>query len=298
MKTRMPAGLSLGIGIFCISLFPILVKWTDASGTILAFYRMFFAFICLIPIAILTKNYRLPNKNSLIFVILSGILFALDIAIWNASIKLSNPTQSTVIGNLAPLWIGVILFLFTQNKPRKEFWLGALFALFGLLIFIGKEVLLNMSFDKGFILALISSLLYALYMLASKKALQHTNIIQFMTYNMLVASLSLIIIILFLKVPLIAYPKNTWGIFIINALVCQLLGWISINHAIQKLPAQRVSLSLLSQIIVTGFMAYVFLNETINNRMLLGALIIIFGIAYTFMPERNKNYRKIKKHRL
>lgn len=298
MKKSIPASLSLGIGIFCISLFPILVKWTEASGTILAFYRMFFAFICLIPIAIFTKNYHFPNKTALSFIIISGILFALDIAIWNASIKLSNPTQSTVIGNLAPLWIGLLLFLFAKNKPRKEFWIGALFALFGLFIFIGKDMFLNMSFDKGFILALISSILYALYMLASKKALEHSSIIQFMTYNMLVASISLFLIIAFLKVPLISYPISTWSIFIINALICQLLGWISINHAIQKLPAQRVSLSLLSQIIVTGFMAYIFLNDTINSRMLLGGLIIIFGIAYTFMPERNKNYRKIKKHRL
>lgn len=247
---------------------------------------MFFAFICLIPIALWTKNHRFPNKKALPFVLGSGILFALDISIWNESIKLSNPTQSTVIGNLAPIWIGIALFLFFANKPRKEFWIGTLIAMLGLFIFMDSEMFLQLKFDLGFVLAFISSFIYAAYMLVSKKGLEKMPIIQFMTYNMLVATLFLGAICLILDIPFSPYDSSTWLVFITNGLVCQLLGWISINHAIQKLPAQRVSLSLLSQSIVTGILAYFILKEEVTLQMIVGGLIILAGIGYTFMPER------------
>lgn len=298
MKPKISPSLSLIIGVLSISLFPILVKWTSASGTAIAFYRMFFAFLLLIPIALITNQYKIPPKNILPYVIGSGILFALDIAIWNESIKLSNPTQSTVVGNLAPIWIGVTMFLFFSNKPRKEFWVGALIAMLGLFIFIGYETVMSFSFDTGFLLALMSSFLYAAYMLVSKKALETLNVVQFMTYNMLTATIFLGIISFILEVPLTNYSTENWVIFIVNALICQLLGWISINYAMKQLPAQRVSLSLLSQSIITGIMAFFILQEAISIQMVIGGLIILAGIGYTFMPERNLHLNKSKRNKM
>lgn len=297
MKPKIPASLSLAIGIFCISLFPILVKWTSASSTAIAFYRMFFAFVLLIPIALYTQQFKLPAKNLLPYVIGSGLLFALDIAIWNESIKISNPTQSTVVGNLAPIWIGVTMFLFFSNKPRKEFWIGTLIAILGLFIFIGYETVIAFEFDQGFLLALLSSFLYATYMLVSKKALASLQVVQFMTYNMLSAAIFLAIICWVLDVPFGGYDTENWVVFLINALVCQLLGWLSINYAMKQLPAQRVSLSLLSQSIITGILAFFILKEEISIQMIIGGLIILSGIGYTFLPERSTPTRKTRKRK-
>jgi hypothetical protein len=49
-------------------------------------------------------------------------------------------------------------------------------------------------------------------------------------------------------------------------------------------------LSLLSQALVTGIMAWIFIHEAITSRMILGGLIILAGIAITFkkaeIPEK------------
>lgn len=285
---KFPASISLIIGVIAISIFPILVKWTSADSSAIAFYRMLIAFICLVPIAIFTKQYHLPSRKTLPYVLGSGALIALDIIIWNQAIKLSTPTQATVIGNTAPIWIGVIAYFFLADKPKKQFWVGALLALSGLVVYMGTDMFIHLKFDWGFILAVLSSIFYAAYILVSKKALANLKIIQFMTYNMLAASLVSLISCWVMGIPLTGYDNQTWGVFLSNGLISQLVGWIAINDAIKKLPAHRVSLSLLSQAIVTGIMAYFLLNEVITLRMFIGGILILGGIAYTFKPHRGK----------
>lgn len=52
--------------------------------------------------------------------------------------------------------------------------------------------------------------------------------------------------------------------------------------------ATRVSLSLLSQTVFAALMAYVVLNEKPTTEMLIGGLIIIVGIAITFIDPKPK----------
>jgi drug/metabolite transporter (DMT)-like permease len=72
------------------------------------------------------------------------------------------------------------------------------------------------------------------------------------------------------------------------ALICQLLGWISISYAVQKLEASSVSLTLLSQAVVTGLLAWLFIGEKMTLQMILGGIIILIGIGITYLPETKR----------
>ena len=61
----------------------------------------------------------------------------------------------------------------------------------------------------------------------------------------------------------------------------------TISYAVQKLDAQRVSLALLSQSVVTGLIAWLFINEKISLQMIIGGIVILAGIGITFIKKKN-----------
>jgi len=279
--------VSLLIGIISISIFPVLVKWAPVSGISSAFYRMSIALIALLPYVLLKKQLQKPERKLWLPIFVCGILFGSDIAIWNLSIHYSNATQATLLTNLAPVWVGIGSALFLHNRPGKQFWLGTIVALIGMITLMGPDTFTHMKFDKGFLMALTSGLLYATYMIVSKRVLNRMKITSFMTYSMLVSSIYLLIICLLLNEPIWHFSPVVWGILGIQGLVCQLLGWLTISYAVQKLDAQRVSLSLLSQSVVTGLLAWLFINEKVSAQMIVGGIIILAGIGITFAKPKS-----------
>src|SRR5690606_33343264 len=155
----------------------------------------------------------------------------------NLSIHYSNATQATLLTNLSPVWVGIGSAVFLHERPGKQFWIGTMLALSGMVILIGPDTFTRMQFDKGFVMAVVSGLLYASYMIVSKKALNRMNIVSFMTYSMIVSSVYLLIICLLMKQPLWNFSPTIWSVLSIQGIVCQLLGWLTISYAIQKLDA-------------------------------------------------------------
>jgi drug/metabolite transporter (DMT)-like permease len=277
--------LSLVFGVLFISIFPVLVKWAPVSGISSAFYRMFIGFVCLLPFVLIMRKLEKPTVNQWVKIVLCGILFGSDIAVWNLSIQYSNATQATLLTNLSPVWVGIASFLFLPNKPGARFWLGTITALIGLIILIGFDTFAAMRFDKGFLLAVLSGVLYASYMLISKTVLNRLNIVSFMTYSMGVSSIYLLGICLLADEPLWDFTTQVWGVLAVQGIICQLLGWLAISYAVHKMDATRVSLTLLSQSVVTGLLAWLFINEKFTLQMILGGMVILMGIGITFKKQ-------------
>ena len=278
--------ISLVIGILCISIFPVLIKWAPVSGITSAFYRMFIALILLLPYMIFTKKLKSIPKDLRFKVIICGILFGTDIAIWNLSIQYSNATQATLLTNLSPIWVGIGSFIFLASKPNKQFWMGTLVALFGMMYLIGFDRIQNMEFNLGFGLAVLSGILYACYMIVSKDVLQKLDILSFLTFSIMVSSIYLLVICLTFQQPLWGFEPTIWGILAVQGIICQLMGWIAISFATQKLDTQQVSLSLLSQALVTALLAWMFIDEKITAQIVIGGLIILLGISITFIQSK------------
>lgn len=278
--------INLIIGIISISIFPVLVKWAPVSGVTSAFYRMLLGLLFLLPYMFFRRKFTLPSGALWIPIVLCGIIFASDIAVWNLSIHYSNATQATLLTNLSPVWVGVGTFLFLPDKPAPRFWLGTLIALIGMVILIGVETFMTMKFDLGFALAMLSGVLYASYMLISKTVLNKIDIVSFMTVSMAISSIYLFVICLIFDQPIWHFEPLIWGVFVVQGLVCQLIGWLTINAAMKQMDAKSVSLSLLSQAIVTGIFAWVFIGEKITAQMISGGVVILIGIAITYTGRK------------
>jgi drug/metabolite transporter (DMT)-like permease len=284
MKITKPR-LALICGILCISIFPILVKLRLTPGLISAFYRMAFAVILLLPYVLLSGNFKIPTLKFTLLAALCGILFASDVAVWNIAIQESSATQASLLTNLSPVWVGVGSFLFLKSKPAANFWIGTLVALFGMITLVGFEFFIDLNFDQAFLFAVLSGILYSIYLLVSKNVLSTVDVLSFMTISLLASSIYLGILCYSLNEPFTGFSDAGWFVLVLQAVICQLCAWLSISYATQHMRATRVSLSLLSQAVITSILAWLFLEEKITLQMVFGGIVLLFGIRITFYDK-------------
>ena len=277
--------IALIIGIICISIFPILVKLNYTPGLISAFYRMAIALAVILPYAIYTKQLEIPKGNTFFLALLCGICFGSDVAVWNIAIQNSTATQASLLTNLSPVWVGIGTFIFLRPKPSRNFWIGTAIALLGMITLVGFQFFTQLSFDIGFSFGVLSGIFYAIYILISKKVLGKISIVNFMTLSLISSSFFLGIISWYLGEPFNGFSNIGWLVLLIQGLVCQLLAWTLISYATQHMRATRVSLSLLAQAILAALLAWIFLNEVITLQMILGGIILLFGIRITFYDK-------------
>ena len=218
----------------------------------------------------------------LILAILCGLLFASDVAVWNISIQQSSATQATLLTNLSPVWVGVGSFLFLKNKPATNFWIGTLIAIFGMITLVGFQFFINLDFNMAFLLAILSGVLYAVYMLVSKNVLTEMDVLSFMLVTLITSTLFLGIVCLITGESFSGFSNAGWIVLCIQGIVCQLIAWLLISYATQNMRATRVSLSLLGQAVLATILAWLFLDEKITFQMIVGGLILLLGIRITF----------------
>lgn len=280
------ARIALAVGILCISIFPILVKLNLTPGVISAFYRMLFSLLLLLPYVLISKQLKIPNVKTVILSVICGVIFGSDVAVWNIAIQESTATQASLLTNLSPVWLGVFSLLFVKDKPKTNFWIGTIIAVFGMMMLVGFSVFRNLDFDLAFSFGVLSGVLYAIYMLISKEVLKTMNVFTFMTISLMASSLHLGIVSYALKEPFTGFSTAGWLVLIVQAVFCQLLAWLLISYATQHMRATRVSLSLLGQGILASILAWLFIKETISLQMILGGFILLFGIRITFYEKQ------------
>lgn len=278
--------LLLFIGILCISWSAIFVKLAGVSPFTSAFYRMFLAFLVLLPITIYKRAYRIATPQ-LLLALLGGAFFSIDLACWHSSLIRSQATVSTLIANCAPIWVGFAGYFILKRKNGWFFWLGTVLAFLGLCVLVGVNLVLHLQIDAGAWLALAASSFYAAYLLTTEKLRKQLSTLTFMFYALVGSVISSGVISLFFEAPFTGFSPISWAYLIGLALVPHLGGWLTINYSLGYIKSNVASVSLLSQSLFTALLAAALLNEQLTWFQIMGGFIVLCGIYVVQLSQRN-----------
>lgn len=277
--------IALAVGIICISIFPILVKLNLSPGLVSAFYRMAIASALIVPYVFITKQFKITSRKALFMSMLCGVVFGLDVGVWNIAIQQSTATQATLLTNLSPVWVGIGAFFFLKDKPRRNFWIGTVVAIIGMVLLVGFDLFINFDFNLAFIFGILSGMLYAVYMLTSKRILGEMEVMTFMTVSLLSSVVALGSLSYVLDEPFSGFSAAGWWSLVVQGLVCQLMAWLLISYATKHMRATRVSVSLLGQAVLASILAWWLLDEQVSLQMVIGGIILLLGIRLTFYEK-------------
>ena len=269
--------LLLFFGVFCIAWSAIFVKLAGISGFGSAFYRMAFGLVAIFPIWL---RFRKPVTDwyGVKIAFLCGLFFACDIALWNTSIMLTKASISTLLGNMAPVWVGLGAVFILKERPGRIFWIGTAVTLIGVSIVVGLDKFSASDFSFGNFLSIAASMFYGAYLLTTRKGRNTLDTFSFTLLSMVASTTALGLLCLFTRVPMWGFSSHTWWSLVALGIMPQMLGWLAINFALAYIKPTVASVTLLSQSILTALFSIPVLGEFMSIREMIGALIALTGI--------------------
>jgi drug/metabolite transporter (DMT)-like permease len=279
MQNKILPYIALAIGISALSLSAMFVRWSEAPGPVIGFYRLLISTVLFTPLFVRQqKQQESIDKKYLLFPLLGGIFTAFDFAFWNSSLKFTTAANATLLGNTAPLWVALFALFIFHEKLRGIFWFGLVIALAGAALVMGSDFLRHPTLGRGDLMASTAAVFYASYQLVTQRGRKRIDPLRYMWLVGVSATIGMFIINLMLDNSLTGYPAQTWVIFFVTAIVSQMTGYLAITYALGHLPASVVSPTLIGQPILTAILAIPMLGEIPNTIQWIGGAIALAGI--------------------
>ncbi|HST02783.1 MAG TPA: DMT family transporter [Usitatibacter sp.] len=279
------AFLCLLAGGCAIAFAPIFVRLSDTGPLASAFWRCALA----VPVLWLWVLVKAPKEGAISRWALAGagLFFACDLGVWHFSILYTSVANSTVLANLAPIFVTLAGWFFWKRGVTRLFLLGMLVAIAGMFVLVGPNFAAGGRPLIGDALGALTAVFYAGYFLTIKVARDAgASTARLMAWSTTITAAVLLPIALAAPQPFLPGNAAGWLVLVGLAMVSQVLGQGLIAYAFAHLPASLSSVSLLIQPVMAALFAYLLFHEAIGIAQWIGGAMVLGGI---YLARRGSN---------
>ena len=268
-----PALPSLLLGAVFIALSPIFVRLSEAGPTATAFWRVALA------VPVLWLFFRPPLRGPKLLFLAAGIAFAGDLAFWHKSIEFTSVANSTLLANLASIFVTLAAWVLWRERPRALFLAALALALIGVALLVHTSLDFSPTALLGDALGVVTAMFYAWYILAVKGLRDRgAATLQVMAVTTTLTAVILFPVALASGEQMLPSSAFGWWILLGLALVTHAAGQGLIAYALAHLPAPFSSVGLLLQPVVAAFFAWILLSEPLVALQIAGGLVVLAAI--------------------
>lgn len=218
----------------------------------------------------------------------AGVFLALHFATWITSFSYTSIAASTTLVNTNPIWVALLSWWLFKEKPSGlTLWgIGVAFG-GGLVIALAEPNSAGNNAWLGNGLALLGALAVSLYYLMGREAQKRgfgLGLYIAVAYG--AAAIVLLPLPFFFQTPYLGYPPITYFWILLMALLPQLVGHSSFNYLVRHIPAVLVTLLLLFEPVGASLLGFAVFGELPSATVLLGAGVILMGIALAAIGSR------------
>jgi len=293
------AFLCLLAGGCAIAFAPIFVRLSDTGPLASAFWRCALAAPVLWIVAVIPVETGIqpkpPERRGWIpapagmtgVMLLAGLFFACDLGVWHFSILYTSVANSTVLANLAPIFVTLAGWMFWKRGVTRLFLAGMLASIAGMFVLVGPNFAAGGRPLVGDALGALTAVFYAGYFLTIKVARDAgASTARLMAWSTTITALVLLPVALAAPQPFLPAGAAGWLVLLGLAMVSQVLGQGLIAYAFAHLPASLSSVSLLIQPVMAAFFAWILFNEAIGIAQWVGGAMVLGGI---YLARRGSN---------
>lgn len=287
-KPKIHPYIPIVIGVLSVSLSAIFVKFSNAESGVIAFYRMLFSVLLMLPLFLKSYTHELKtlNKKDWLFSSIAGIFLAFHFILWFESLNYTSVASSTVLVTLQPLFAFVGTYFFFKESLSIKTILSGVIAISGSVLIGWGDFQVSGQALYGDLLALIACALITIYLLFGQDVRKRLSLV---TYTMVVYSASTVALFFYIVVKgqsFGPYPTIEWGWFILLAIIPNLFGHTLFNWAIKYVSTNVISIAILFEPVGAAALAYVIFNEKLQATQLIGGAIILVGIILFVIDDK------------
>jgi len=285
LKQNYVAYLALFFGIMCLAVSPIFVSLAQVNGFTAAFYRVTIAAaVLLIPFLLQRSNThraehsRISRGAALVIAGAGGLIFALNNGFFNTAVTMVPVANAVFLVNTSVIWVGLVSIFVFREKLAINFWLGVGLALAGVFLITNEANHPGRNLFVGNLIALLSGVFYAGYILINSKARANLSALSYMVLSSISSSIILFVTIVALGIPYTGFSIATYSYLFGLGFVSHALGFLAIVYAQAHIRPSTVSTMLLAQPLAALTLAFLILREQPSSLQLAGMLILLIGI--------------------
>ena len=249
------------------------------SATVLAFWRDFATFICLLFLGLATIPARIRiNRSDWIYMAGMGASLGIFHIFYNLSIILNGAAVTTVQQALMPAIVTAAAWYLWQEAFTGRKLLAIVLAFAGAVLVAGPAEIKSSGFTfHGLLIGFCVPCLYASWNLFGKKVRMQYDALVVLIFAFGIASAMLLPLQFFLPQPWPIQPL-TWLWFAGLIGLSTLSAFFLYAVGIGRLQAGLASILLMSEIAFAVFYAYLFLNERLTISQIAGSVLVVCGV--------------------
>jgi drug/metabolite transporter (DMT)-like permease len=254
---------ALLLGALAIGSSALFVKVSETAPVATAFWRVFLAlpFLCAWSVIGQGHRHRASFAAERGLLIAAGLFFAGDLAFWHWSIVLTSVANSTLLANLAPIFVTLAAWLLFHKQLGMKFVTGLAIALTGMVVLIGGDFRLSTREIVGDGLGIVTAMFYAGYQLSVTRLRARVATSTLMAWSGLITTIVLLPAALISGGQLLPVSGSGWTKLIALALISQVAGQSLIVR--DGASAGDVFLGRLFQPVAAAVLAWLLLGESL-----------------------------------
>ncbi len=260
-------------------------------------YRTAIALLVILPVLLIYKSNKLPDKKQIFRLLGVGIIVGLHWFAFFYAIKVSNVSIAVVCMASSALFTSILEPLFFKRKIFVSELILSVVTIVGIIAIFGFEY----HYYLGIIYGLICALLSAVFTVLNGQLIKETSPLHITLYEMLGATLTMAIIIAIMggyHTDMLVGSFMDWGFLLILGIVCTVGAFMASVWIMNYVTPFTVSISLNMEPIYTIIIALIIdyalgtSKEQMSVGFYIGASIIIVAI-FTNAYLKNREQKKL-----
>lgn len=278
-----PASLDgplLALGVVAVSFSAVLIREAGAPALTTALYRNAIATLLLLPLALgrYRGELRSLTARQLWLAFAAGGMLALHFATWITSLEYTTVAASVVLVTTQPIWTALGGRVLYGERLHRRTMAGIGVALVGALVISGGDVAVSARAAFGDLLAIIGAITAAGYFLIGRNLRQDLSLVPYVTVVYATCTMLLVPAVLVSGSQATGFPAKTWFMFVLMALVPQIMGHTVFNYLLRYMDPTVVAIAIMGEPVGATILAMAFYGETPPWTAVVGGAIVLAGI--------------------
>ncbi len=279
----------LALGVVAVSFSSILIRWAEAPPLSVAFYRNVMAAAVLLPLALVRhrEELRALSARQWGIALLAGGLLAAHFALWIPSLAYTTVAASTVLVTTQPVWVALIGRALGETVSRRSV-VGIGLALVGAVVISWGDLGLSRRAAFGDLLATLGAIAAAGYFLSGRNLRQRLSLPSYTGIVYTTCAAILAVVMLLADAPFTGFEPKVWGLFVLMALVPQVLGHTVFNYLLGHVEAGVIAIGVAGEPVGATLLAFLFFQEVPLWTAFSGGALILAGIYVTISAQSRR----------
>ena len=240
--------------------------------------------------AVTTRQPLKIKKGQIHQLLIISVLFAVQLSMFYVGLSKTHASRGTLLINIQPFLVLFLAHFFIPNdRITKRKILGILMGFSGVAFVFLEKKGLTADFQKGDVIILIATFLWAASAVYTKKILENLRPFQVVLFPvMFTGPFCLLVAFLFDDIMVAHLNPMVLGALIYQGLITTSFGFVAWNTLLQKYGAVSLHSFLFIIPIAGVFLGVLVLGEPITFKILLALAMIVSGISTVQLKSKKE----------